>query len=71
MRVAHNALMRRVISLLLASVLALVGAGGLFYLFFFAAGWKGWMVLGAGLTFAAGVVWLYDDLATAIPDKGK
>jgi hypothetical protein len=63
--------MRRIISLLLASVLTVVGGGGLLYLFFFAAGWKGWMVLGVGLIFVAGIVWLYDDLATALADKGK
>ena len=33
------------------------------YLLFFAAGWKGWMVMGAGLLFTAGALWLYDDFA--------
>ena len=33
------------------------------YLLFFAAGWMGWMVMGAGLLFTAGALWLYDDFA--------
>jgi hypothetical protein len=39
------------------------------YLLFFAAGWKGWMVMGAGLLFTAGAVWLYDDFADTTPKK--
>jgi hypothetical protein len=39
-----------------------VGAATLIYLLEFAAGWRGWMIMAAGLVFGAGVIWLYDDL---------
>jgi hypothetical protein len=61
--------MRRVISLIIASSLAAIGGAGVLYLLLFAAGWKGWMVLGAGGVFAAGVMWLYDDLSN--PSSGQ
>src|SRR6476660_7807428 len=60
---AHNRVMRRFVSLTLALFLVVLGAAGLTYLLVFAAGWKGWMVMGAGLVFTLGVIWLYDDLA--------
>jgi hypothetical protein len=40
----------------LALGLTAVGAFGLIYLFLFADGWYGWMVMGAGLLFTVGVV---------------
>ena len=55
--------MRRIISLSMALCLTLFGAAGMAYLLFFAVGWKGWMVMGAGLLFTAGALWLYDDFA--------
>ena len=55
--------MRRTISLIIALCLTLFGAAGMAYLLFFAAGWKGWMIMGAGLLFTAGALWLYDDFA--------
>jgi hypothetical protein len=53
--------MRRIISLVIASLLVGVGGGTLFWLLY-VGGWRGWMLMAAGLVFAAGVVWLYDDL---------
>jgi hypothetical protein len=54
--------MRRIISFVVALALVVIGAGGMAYLLLFANGWKGWMVMGAGLVFTAGAVWLYDDI---------
>jgi hypothetical protein len=54
--------MRRIISLVIASLMVGVGAATLIYLLEFAAGWRGWMIMAAGLVFGAGVIWLYDDL---------
>jgi hypothetical protein len=56
---------RRAISLLLALCLTIGGGAGLAFLLFFAAGWKGWMVMAAGLVFALGVVWLWSDFIDA------
>jgi hypothetical protein len=53
--------MRRIISLVISSLMVGVGAGTLVYLLE-VGGWRGWMLMAAGLVFAAGVMWLYDDL---------
>jgi hypothetical protein len=53
--------MRRIISLVIASLMVGVGSATLIYLLE-VGGWRGWMLMAAGLVFAAGVVWLYDDL---------
>jgi hypothetical protein len=66
---AYNCTMRRTLNLIIALCLTLVGAGGVIYLLFFAAGWRGWMVMAAGLLFTAGVVWLYDDFINATPNE--
>jgi hypothetical protein len=63
--------MRRIISFVLALCLTAFGAFALVYLMVFAAGWKGWMVMGAGLMFVVGVVWLYSDYIDATPNQPK
>jgi hypothetical protein len=60
---------RRIISFIIALCLTGFGAFGLIYLFLFAAGWKGWMVMGAGLIFTLGVIWLYSDYIDATPNE--
>jgi heme/copper-type cytochrome/quinol oxidase subunit 4 len=65
------AVMRRIISFVLALCLTAFGAFALVYLMVFAAGWKGWMVMGAGLMFVVGVVWLYSDYIDATPNQPK
>ena len=60
--------MRGAISLLLALCLTIGGGAGLAFLLFFAAGWKGWMVMAAGL-FALGAVWLWSDFIDATPNE--
>jgi hypothetical protein len=61
--------MRRIISLILALCLTVTGAGGIVYLLLFAHGWRGWMVMGSGLVFTAGAVWLYSDFIDATPNE--
>ena len=39
------------------------------FLLFFAAGWRGWMVMGAGLIFTVGVLWLWSDFIDATPNE--
>ncbi len=54
-------LMRRIIRLVIASLMVGVGSGTLIWLLF-VGGWRGWMLMAAGLVFVAGVMWLYSDL---------
>ena len=61
--------MRRIISFIIALCMTLFGAFGLIYLFVFAHGWRGWMVMAAGLVFAVGAVWLYSDYIDATPNE--
>ena len=60
--------MRRIIGFVIALCLTIFGALSLIYLMVFAAGWRGWMVLGAGLMLGLGVVWLYSDYMHATPN---
>jgi hypothetical protein len=53
----------------LSLCLTIASGGGLIYLLVFAAGWKGWMVMGAGFLFAIGVVWLWSDFIDATPNE--
>lgn len=61
--------MRRTISLFLALCLTFAGAGGMVFLLFFANGWKGWMIMSAGMLFTVGAVWLYSDFIDATPNE--
>jgi hypothetical protein len=61
--------MHKIISVVLALCLTAFGAFELVYLMVFSAGWRGWMVIGAGLLFAVGVMWLYSDYMDATPRK--
>jgi hypothetical protein len=55
--------MHRIVSLGLALLLTIIGAGALIFLVFFAASWyRGWTIMAAGAVFAAGAMWLYSDL---------
>jgi hypothetical protein len=60
-------LIRRVINLILALGLSTAGVGGFIYLLFFAAGWKGWMVMGSGMMAFLGLYWLWADFINADP----
>src|SRR5262245_15445292 len=51
--------MRGTMGFVIALCLTFVGSLALIYLLLFADGWRGWMVTGAGLVLAVGVVWLY------------
>jgi hypothetical protein len=62
-------MLRRIVSLVCASSLTVAGAAGLIYLLFFAVGWKGWMLMAAGLVCVAGIVWLYDDFINGTPNQ--
>jgi hypothetical protein len=61
--------MRRIISFVIALCMTLGGAISGIYLLMFAHGWKGWMVMAAGLVFTLGVVWLYSDYIDATPNE--
>ena len=60
--------MRRTISLFLALALMIGGWGFLTYLLLFAPGWRGIMVMGAGMVGCVGTFWLYDDFIDATPN---
>jgi CHASE2 domain-containing sensor protein len=51
--------------MILALTLLIAGTSALCYLLFFAHGWKGWMVMSAGLVSSIGGVWLWDDFINA------
>ena len=61
--------MRGIISFVIALCLTAFGAFGLIYFMLFATGWRGWMVISAGLIFALGVVWLYSEYSDATPKE--
>jgi hypothetical protein len=44
------------------------GFGFLAYLLVIAPGWKGWMVMAAGLVGVVGALWLYEDFINATPN---
>jgi hypothetical protein len=50
-------------------VLTIAGAGLIVYLLFFAAGWRGWMVMAGGAMFAGGICWLWFDFIEATPNE--
>jgi hypothetical protein len=60
-------LIRRTINLILALALAGVGWGGLFYLLFFAAGFKVWMVMSTAMMGVLGAYWVWADYINADP----
>jgi CHASE2 domain-containing sensor protein len=60
---------RRLISMILALALLIAGTSALCYLLFLAHGWRGWMVMGAGLVASVGGVWLWDDFINATPNQ--
>ncbi|MEH2513834.1 CHASE2 domain-containing sensor protein [Nitrobacteraceae bacterium AZCC 1564] len=59
---------RRTINFVIALAMMISGWGFLAYLLFFAAGWRGFMVLGAGLVGSLGTAWIYDDYISARPN---
>ena len=61
--------MRRTINLIVALCLTVGGATAMAYLLLFAAGWRGWMVMAAGLLFTVGILWLYEDYIDATPTR--
>ncbi len=63
--------MRRIISFIIALLLTTGGAVGTIYLFIFANGWMGWMLVASGLVFTLGVIWLYEDFIDAAPNEGS
>ena len=67
--VLSQASLHQIISFVLALCLTAFGAFGLIYLMVFSAGWRGWVVIGVGLMFAVGVMWLYSDYLDATPRK--
>jgi hypothetical protein len=50
---------RRAINLIVALTLTVAGCGGLVYLVFFAAAWKGGMAIAAAVIGFAGLYWLW------------
>jgi hypothetical protein len=58
---------RRSISLVLALVLTATGWGGLAFLLFYAAIWRGWMLIGATMMGVLGLYWLWADFIDADP----
>jgi hypothetical protein len=60
---------RRVMSLVLALGLTVIGAIGCIYVLFFAGGVPRLMGGGAGLFLGVGLVWLYSDFIDATPNQ--
>jgi hypothetical protein len=58
---------RRTILFIVALLLATVGTASFAYLLLFAQGWKGWMVLGAGVMASLGLYLLWADFINADP----
>jgi hypothetical protein len=60
--------LRRAIGLVIA--LTMIGAGGasLAYLLFFAAGWKGWMVMASSFVLVVGLIAIWENYIKATPD---
>ncbi len=61
--------MRRPISFVIAFCLIVAGAVGMAYPPLFMSGWNRGMVLGSGMVFTAGVVWLYADFTEPAPGE--
>lgn len=66
---AHIVSMRRIISLICALSLIVIGAAALVFLLGFAEHWRGWMFMAAGLVLTAGGAWLYSDFIDATPNE--
>jgi hypothetical protein len=60
---------RRIVSFVAAVSLTVAGGGSLAYLMLLAPEFYGFMAAGAGLMFGAGLMWLYSDLADAMPGE--
>jgi hypothetical protein len=56
-------------SFIIALCLTIGGAVLLIDLLFFAAGWRGWMLMASVLIFVAGATWLYVDFIDATPNE--
>jgi hypothetical protein len=61
--------MHRNISPLIALCVVVASAADLLYLLVFAPEWRDWLIIGSGLLFAAGAIWLYVDLRNAASNK--
>jgi hypothetical protein len=59
---------RRIISLVLALALLIVGFGLLFYFAAFSPVLSGWMIMGSALMGTLGAYWLYEDFINATPN---
>jgi len=56
----------------MALALFLGGCGALLYMLFFAAGWRGIVLIACGFVATMGAMWLYSDFIDATPsDQGK
>ena len=60
---------RRAISLGLALLLFVAGAGFLIYLFAFADHFRGWAVMAGAMMAVLGAFWLYEDFINATPNS--
>jgi hypothetical protein len=60
---------RRIISFVAAVCLTMAGGGSLAYLLLLAPAFYRFMAAGAGLMFAAGLMWLYSDLTDAMRNE--
>jgi hypothetical protein len=68
-RCVHNCIVRRTISLIASLSLTVAGSSLFAYLLFFAAGWKGWMIISSGFMGGIGALWLWADFIDATPNE--
>ena len=62
---------RRIISLVLASLLTVVGATGAVFFLFFAHRYSFRFAAGSGLVLGVGLIWLYSDFIDATPTEDQ
>jgi hypothetical protein len=60
--------LRRAIGLVIALTMIGAGGGSLGYLLFFAAGWKGWMLMASSLVLVVGLIAIWENYIKATPD---
>jgi hypothetical protein len=58
---------RRTINLVIALSLSVTSVGSFIYLLLFAAGWRGFMVMGSAMVGLLGLYWLWADFINADP----
>jgi len=58
---------RRIINLLIALALSVLGWGALIYMLLFGQHFKGWIIMGCAMVGVAGVYWLWTDFINADP----